>query len=125
KPTVYQCLFCLFFSIPISFHYLWTSNCYFSRFSNRQFFKCSLFNNHCFCIWPWYSNTTANSFFPKKVSMSTGDDSVNAYPSTNLPLVTFSNCCCTSTGSGAEPLIHALIEDKSYFSKSGWFNKPI
>src|SRR5699024_11280404 len=48
-------------------------------------------------------------FSQSKLACVTGDDSVNPYPSTNLPLVTFSYCCCTSTCIGAEPLIHPLI----------------
>src|SRR5699024_2194938 len=33
KPTVYHCLFCLFFSILLSYHLLWTSHCYYPSLS--------------------------------------------------------------------------------------------
>src|SRR5699024_1686213 len=49
-----------------------------------------------------------------KFACVTGEDSVKPYPSTNLPPVTRSKFVCTSTGKEAEPLIQALIDDKSY-----------
>src|SRR5699024_5544215 len=54
-----------------------------------------------------------------KFACVTGELSVKPYPSTKRPPVTFSNCCCTSSGKAAEPLIQALTDDKSYFSISG------
>src|SRR5699024_555733 len=59
-----------------------------------------------------------------KFACVTGDDSVSPYPSTSVPPVTFSKFCCISTGNGADPLIHASMDDKSYLCISGWFNKP-
>src|SRR5699024_10901576 len=58
-------------------------------------------------------------FDHKKFACVTGEVSVKPYPSTKRTRVSFSNCCCTSTGSGADPLIHALIDDRSYFLRSG------
>ena len=40
----------------------------------------------------------------------TGEDSVRPYPSTSLAPVIFSKVWATSTGSGAEPEMHARIE---------------
>ena len=64
-------------------------------------------------------------FSHKKLLCVTGDDSVKPYPSTSLPPVTFSNFSCTSTGSGADPLIQARIEEISYSFKSGLFKRAI
>src|SRR5699024_1859866 len=64
-------------------------------------------------------------FFHTKLACVTGDDSVNPYPSTNRPPVFCSNCSCISDGKGADPLIQAFIDDKSYLLMSGSFNSPI
>src|SRR5699024_11313459 len=64
-------------------------------------------------------------FFHTKLACVTGDDSVNPYPSTNRPPVFCSNCSCISDGNGADPLIQAFIDDKSYLLMSGCFNSPI
>ncbi len=45
----------------------------------------------------------------------TGDASESPYPSTNLEPVTSTNRFLTLSISGAPPLIHALIELRSYF----------
>ena len=48
-----------------------------------------------------------------------GEASVSPYPSTTRPLVSFSNSSCVSTASGADPLIHALMESIPYFFTPG------